>query len=73
MQLVAGNSDELHGLCTHPTDGSIFATACDSGDVKVWDGKKRQLLRATSFGFALRCASEPGNKCVASSLNATLG
>lgn len=57
LQLVAGNSDELHGLAVHPTDGALFASACDSGDVKVWDGRRRRLLRATNCGFPLRAAA----------------
>lgn len=57
LQLVAGNSDELHGLAVHPTNGSLFASACDSGDVKLWDGRQRRLLRATNVGFPIRAVA----------------
>ena len=32
----------------------MFATACDSGDVMLWDGRGRALTRATAVGYPAR-------------------
>lgn len=46
--LVEGHQADVYSCAAHPTDPTIFATACDSNRVE------RDMLRAASMGFMCR-------------------
>lgn len=53
--LNTGHTDDVLAVALHPFDSSIFATAAESSNVKLWDAHKKHMKRATSTGF--RCRS----------------
>eukprot|EP00959_Pyramimonas_sp_CCMP1952_P411027 8613591-Pyramimonas_sp.AAC.1 len=51
-----GAMADIYSVATHPRDPSLFATATDAAVVRVWAADKKEMARATSVGFACRCA-----------------
>jgi len=49
--LVEGHEDEVWHIAVHPTKPNIFATACQSGKVRLWDREKRDVIRTAAIGF----------------------
>jgi WD40 repeat protein len=60
--VVDGHTADLHGVARSPVDGRLFATACDSAKVKVWDAQARCALLELRVGGAARavCFSRDG-------------
>ena len=47
--LVKGHRDDLHGVDAHPTLEGIFASACESDKVYIWDATAKSLVGAASL------------------------
>jgi microtubule-associated protein-like 5 len=50
--LVEGHEDDVYVCAVHPALPHIFATACSSNRVRVWDARTRDVHRSASIGFA---------------------
>lgn len=46
---------ELWGLCVHPTDADVFATAGDDKSVRIWSVSHRRVLRKAVLDCTARC------------------
>ena len=62
--VVDGHTADLHGVARSPVDGRLFATACDSAKVKVWDAQARCALLELRVGGPARavCFSSDGGR-----------
>jgi len=55
--LIFGHNADLYHLAWHPSKPDVFATACESARVFVWDAASRDMQRTCSVGFKARvCA-----------------
>ncbi|KAK3276728.1 hypothetical protein CYMTET_15223 [Cymbomonas tetramitiformis] len=52
--LIFGHSADLYQVAWHPRFPEIFATACESTRVCLFDAAKRALIRNTNVGFQAR-------------------
>ena len=48
--LIDGHTADLYGVARSPTDATLFATACDSARVKLWDAQRRRARREVVVG-----------------------
>lgn len=55
--LVFGHSADLYYLSWHPAKPDIFATACESSRVFLWDAATRDMCRTCSVGFKARACA----------------
>lgn len=64
--LIYGHTADLYGIAWHPLRPNVFATACESERVFVWDAEARELLRTCSIGYKGRsCAFSSDGKHLA--------
>ena len=64
--LVYGHMADLYGVCAHPRNPSIWATACESDRVFVWSAEKRDMTATCQVGFIARaCAFSQCGKHIA--------
>uniref|UniRef100_A0A061QZA5 Echinoderm microtubule-associated 6 n=1 Tax=Tetraselmis sp. GSL018 TaxID=582737 RepID=A0A061QZA5_9CHLO len=50
--LIEGHSADVNGLAMSPTHAHIFATACESPKIAIWDISRRKNLRLVEIGRA---------------------
>lgn len=55
--LVYGHMADLYGVCAHPRMPSIWATACESDRVFVWNAEKRDMTSTCQVGFIARACA----------------
>ena len=53
--LIEGHEDDLYCTATHPANPNIFATACASNRLRIWDSSVLDVVKSASMGFA--CAA----------------
>ena len=64
--LIYGHTADLYGIAWHPLRPNVFATACESERIFVWDAAKRELQRTCSIGYKGRsCAFSSDGKHLA--------
>ncbi|GIL75046.1 hypothetical protein Vretifemale_4865, partial [Volvox reticuliferus] len=51
--VVEGHEDALDEVAAHPESPYTFATACDSGKLRVWDARRRDVVKSADLGYAL--------------------
>ncbi|KAG2428966.1 hypothetical protein HXX76_011210 [Chlamydomonas incerta] len=51
--LVEGHEEDLDEVAAHPEEPHTFATACSSGKVRVWDARRRDVVRCADMGYPL--------------------
>jgi WD40 repeat protein len=52
--LTNGHTADVYACATHPKRPNVFASAAESSNVRLWDSRARELMRATSVGFQCR-------------------
>lgn len=55
--LIYGHAGDLHGIAWHPHREAVFATACDSPRLFVFDAACRDVIKTRAIGFALRAVA----------------
>lgn len=55
--LVFGHNADLYSLAWHPAKPDVFATACESSRVSIWDAGSRDMSRSCSVGFKARACA----------------
>ena len=55
--LVDGHTADLYGVARSAASAELFATACDSSRLKLWDAVARRALCEVPVGAAARCVA----------------
>eukprot|EP00798_Chlamydomonas_sp_ICE-L_P018393 gene18393-24865_t len=52
--LIQGHTGTVNGIAFHPKKPHKFATTCDSNNVNLWNGRRRQLIARVNLGVSSR-------------------
>jgi len=52
--LIHGHAADLYYVAWHPLKPNVFASACESSKLSVWDASARELVLSASVGFHAR-------------------